>query len=145
MPSSSAARITSMPLGTLISKPSMATVTLFCGGAFPAASLVDRVTTPPPGRAGRTRGPTEQGRGGGIEWAATPLLVGGVLVPEELNGRDDRAHRTVAERAEGATQDVVTHVQELVQVFLCPLAPLQPGKHPNHPVGSFAARRAFTA
>ena len=53
--------------------------------------------------------------------------VGEVLVAEELDGARDRAGGAVAERAERAAQDVVTLVEEEVEVGLLALAALERG------------------
>src|SRR5215467_12598993 len=136
MPSSSAARITSMPLGTVISKPSMVTVTRCSTGASaPASVTVIRSLT----SVGPDRG------GGRVERAAAALEVLDELVPEVLDGGHHRADRAVAERAERAPGDVVADVQQLVQVLLGALAPVQPIQDPGHPVGPLAARGAFPA
>ena len=67
MPSSSAARITSVPLGTVISKPSMVTDTPSVTGAT-AVSLAWRVI-------GSVALPDQAVGGGWVERAAAALLV----------------------------------------------------------------------
>src|SRR5215472_1650760 len=164
MPSSSAARITSIPLGTVISKPSMVTVTPSVTGASAPPSLATVISWPP-SRALRLvvpearkwhRGRLVLGAGLGgpapaasrpgselkalgsflaasvgperggcrIERAAASLGMLDELVTEVFDGRHDRADRAVAERAEGAAQDVVADVEQLVQVLVGPLAVL---------------------
>src|SRR5215470_4223312 len=83
--------------------------------------------------------------GGGVERAAAPLEVLDELVPEVLDRGHHRADRTVAERAERAAEDVVADVEQLVQVFLGALAPVQPVKDADHPVRPLAARGALAA
>src|SRR5215475_11373569 len=136
MPSSSAARITSMPLGTVISKPSMVTVTRCSTGASAPASVavIRSLTSVGPGRGG-----------GGVERAAAPLEVLDELVPEVLDGGHHRGDRAVAERAERAPADVVADVEQLVQVLLGALAALQPVQDAHHPVRPLPARGALAA
>src|SRR5690242_19980367 len=174
-PSISAARITSVPLGTVISNPSMVTVTPSVTGAA-AGSLVCKViylvclagASLASGERPRRRdtaaaafgpapavvslagtaaspGAPEQRGGGRVERAAALLLVLEVLVPEVLDRRGDRADRAVAERAERAAEDVVADVQQLLQVFLAALAVFQPVQHPDHPERPLPAGRALAA
>src|SRR5579863_4050582 len=137
IPSSSAARITSMPLGTLISKPSMVTVTRCSTGARAPASVCAVI------RSLTSVGPYR--RGGGIERAAAALEVLDELVPEVLDGGHHGADRAVAERAERAPEDVVTDVEQLVQVRIGAHAPVQPVEDADHPVGPLPARGALAA
>src|SRR5689334_18392161 len=127
MPSISAALITRVFLGTLISKPSMVTVTV--------PGVVSTVISVAP----------EEGRGGRVERAAAFLLVLHELVPEVLDARGDRAGRAVTQGAERPAEDVVADVQELVQVFLGAAAAFQPFEHPDHPERALPARRALAA
>src|SRR5580704_15242329 len=127
MPSSSAARITRVPFGTRISKPSMVTVTVPC--------VVSTVISVPP----------EEGRGRRVEGTATFLLVLHELVPEVLDARYDRADRAVAQGAERPAEDVVADVEELFQVFLGAVAVFQPFQHLDHPERALPARRALAA
>src|SRR3989440_1838455 len=133
-PSSSAARITSVPLGTAISNPSMMTVTPSVTGASAPDSFVSVMSLP-----------SEQGGGGRVERAAALLLVLEVLVPEVLDRGGDRADRAVAERAERPAEDVVADVQQLLQVLLAALAVLQPVEHADHPERPLPAGRALAA
>src|SRR6266496_3841674 len=133
-PSSSAARITSVPLGTVISNPSMVTVTPPVTGASAPDSFVSVMSLP-----------SEQGGGGRVERAAALLLVLEVLVPEVLDRGGDRADRAVAERTERPAEDVVADVQQLLQVFLAALAVLQPVEHADHPERPLPAGRALAA
>src|SRR5260370_30125254 len=159
MPSSSAALIPSVPLGTAISKPSMVTVTVPGRGSGADYSLACSVIGPSPfgfaasssvlssgASAGqRRRLFPEEGGGGRVERAAAALQVLDVLVAEILDGRHDGRHRAVGERAERPATDVVTDVEEFRQFVLGAVAAFQPGQHPHHPVRAFAARRALTA
>src|SRR6266516_7190996 len=115
--------MTSVPLGTLISIPSMVTVPASVSGATGAGSLVCNVNSVPPSRAPAASPGTPEQRGGGrVERAAAPLLVLQVLVPEVLDRRGDRGDRTVTQRAERPAEDVVADVQQLLQVFLAAVA-----------------------
>src|SRR6266704_1240119 len=135
IPTSSAARITSMPLGTVISRPSMVTATRCSTGARAPVSVCAVI------RSLTSVGP---GRGGGrIERAAAALEVLDVLVPEVLDGGHHRADRAVAERAERAPADVVADVEQFLQVLFGALAPVQPVEDPDHPVRPLTARRAL--
>src|SRR5262252_6871462 len=137
IPSSSAARITSRPLGTLISKPSMVTVTRCSTGASAPVSgcaVIRSLTSVGPG-----------GGGGGVERAAAPLGMLDELVPEVLDRGHHRADRAVAERAERAPEDVVADVEQLVQVLVGALAVVQPVQDAHHPVRPLAARGALAA
>src|SRR4051812_5275245 len=139
MPSSSAARISKVPLGTEISNPSMVTVTRssFAGefwtavtrsppasGAFGAewrdVSRHSREIAPLAGsRAWSGGAAASVGSGqhaGPGEGAATTGDVRAVLVVEVLDRGRHRAGRAVPERAERAAQDVVGQVEERVDV-----------------------------
>lgn len=109
MPSSSAARMISVPFGTSISKPSMVQETI---STFSTAALSSVTVT----------GTSPEGGLGRVEGAAALLEVPEVLVPEQLDGRDDGAGRAVAEGAERAAEDVVGDVQQGLQVLLGALA-----------------------
>src|SRR6202020_2479525 len=98
MPSISAARITSVPLGTLISNPSMVTVTV----SVEVVCAVIGSHSPIRPECGRRR----------VERAATLLLVLDDLVAEVLDSRVDRHRDGVAECAERPAHDVVTDVQD---------------------------------
>src|SRR5262245_18088678 len=138
--------MTSVRLGTVISNPSMVTVTPSVSGATEESSLVCRVTSVPPSRApAASPGIPEQRGGRRVERAAAPLLVLEVLVPEVLDRRDDRADRPVGQRAERPAEDVVAHVEQLLQVFLAALAVLEPVQDADHPVRSLPAGRALAA
>src|SRR5260370_31817383 len=98
MPSSSAALITSVPLGTAISKPSMVTVTVPGRGSGADDSLACSVIGPSPfgfaasssvlssgASAGqRRRWFPEEGGGGRVDRADAPLHVLDLLVAEVL-------------------------------------------------------------
>src|SRR5262245_39159600 len=142
MPSSSAARMTSVPFGMVISNPSMVTWTPSVSAATEAGSFVCKVTSVPPSRAPTASpGISEQRGGRRVERAAAPLLVLEVLVPEIFDRRDDRADRPVGQRAERPAEDVVTHVEQLLQVFLAALAVLEPVQDADHPLRSITAGR----
>src|SRR6185437_3824744 len=153
-PSSSAARMTSVPLGTVISNPSMVTVTPSVTGAAAGSlvckviyvvSLAVRCAGGAPASTTASPGAPEHRGGGRVERAAALLLVLEVLVPEVLDRRLDRADRAVAERAERPPEDVVADVQQLLQVFLAALAVFQPVQHPDHPERPLPAGRALAA
>src|SRR5450755_1217340 len=141
MPSSSAARITSVPLGTVISKPSMVTLTPPAGLASDAPELPGVWTV----IGASLSGSGEQRGRRGVERAAAALAVLEVLIPEVLDRRHHRADGAVTERAERAAQDVVTDVEQLVQVVVAAQAPLQVGENLHHPEGALAARCALAA
>src|SRR5689334_748521 len=154
IPSSSAARMTSVPFGTVISNPSMVTVTPSVTGAaagslvckvIDVVSLAVRRAGGAPAGATASPGAPEQRGSGRVERAAALLLVLEVLVPEVLDRRLDRADRAVAERAERPPEDVVADVQQLLQVFLAALAVFQPVQHPDHPERPLPAGRALAA
>src|SRR5215469_13913712 len=128
MPRISAARITRVPLGTVISNPSMVTVTVWV--------VVCTVIELPirPQRGGRR-----------VERAAAFLLVLDDLVAEVLDGGGNRHRHGVAERAERAADDVVADVEDRFQVFVGALALLDPLDRPHHPVGALPARCALAA
>src|SRR5215470_16872829 len=105
--------------------------------AFPSPRLTKRGSLP------ASVGP-ECGSGG-IERAAASLGMLDELVTEVLDGRYDRTDRAVAERTERAAQDVVADVEQLVQVLVGSLAPLQPVQDPHHPVGALPAQGTLAA
>src|SRR5215813_12703063 len=138
--------MTSVPLGTMISNPSMVTVTPSVSGATGAGSFDCKVTSVPPSRApAASPGIPEQRGGRRVERAAAPLLVLEVLIPEVLDRRGDWGDRAVAQRAERPAEDVVADVQQLLQVFLAALAVLQPVQDPDHPERPLPAGRALAA
>ncbi len=118
MPISSAARITSVPLGTLSWWSSMvrrrpSSVV----GSRPAAGRRSRGPSPSSRQLLHRAGPTQH-RGVRVERAAAVARCAHVLVAEVLDGRDDRAGRAVAERAERLADDGVGDVEQLVQIVL---------------------------
>src|SRR3954447_11837004 len=157
MPSSSAARMMSVPLGTATSTSSMVRVTRSSGGGPAGPSL------PAPSRRSGARVMSVRSRGGGggagravvpttqvvvvgrRERAAAEGVVVDELVPEELDARDDRAGRAVAQGAERTTEDVVAGVEQRLDVLLGADAGLQPLQDLDHPVGPLAARGALAA
>ena len=98
MPSSSAARITRVPLGTLTWKPSMVRVTRSAFSTAPAPGGWSETVMQWLPRGNRV---DAAGRTG-----SRPREVRKVLVAEVLDRRVDRARRAVAERAERAAEDV---------------------------------------
>src|SRR5262247_73348 len=104
MPISSAARMINVPLGTEISTSSIVTVIKSSARAGRWGARVMSV--------GSCEG------GGFIGWSGSAGNEVEVLVAEVLNGRHDRARRTVAEGAKRATKDVVAGVEQGVQVLL---------------------------
>src|SRR5262249_51973992 len=132
--------MTSVPRGTVISNPSMLTVTPLVTGATAAGSLVRVIGSSPFPVAG---GP--EGGGGRVERAAAALLVLEVFVPEVLDRGDDRGDRAVAQRAERPAEDVVADVEQFLQVFLAALAVLEPLEDADHPERPFPAGRALAA
>src|SRR4051794_35075916 len=132
MPISSAARITSVPLGTLTSIPSTEMVTRSSGlgaGGPPAGVLVVTVMSAVRSCPGGSQGCLRP-RGGcrGVEGTAAVLEVREVLVAEVLERGLDRTRRTVAECAEGLAEDVVGDVEQRLQVLLGALAGFEPGE-----------------
>src|SRR4030095_5608460 len=118
VPSSSAARITSVPGGTSSSWPSMVTFTVVGLSDIESGLLV--------GGRGHAR-PRE-----GAPAAADVLVE---LVAEVLQGGDDRAGRPVAEGAEGAAEDRVADVLEGAHVLGPALAALPAAEDPAPTVG----------
>src|SRR6516165_7024771 len=127
IPIISAARITSVPFGTLISNPSMVTLTV-------SVVVCTVMKSPGPG-----------GGGGRVEGAAALLLVLHYLVLEILDHGHNRRGRGVTERAERPADDVLANVEQLVHVFLATRAVLEPLDRPDHPVSALPARRALAA
>src|SRR4029078_12592996 len=71
--------------------------------------------------------------------------VAEVLVAEVLDRRRDRRSRPGAEGAERATEDVVTEVDQGLEVGLLALAVLEALQGLHEPPGALAARRALAA
>ncbi len=143
MPIPSAARITSVPLGTVTSAPSIVSVTRSEGTGWPDASdpmLTVTISSLPvrwgpwrrarrrPGRTG-THGPD----------------VRDVLVAEVLQRRHDRAGRAVTERTERLAEDRVRDVEQLLEVLHTALAALEALEDLHEPVGALTARGALAA
>src|SRR6201987_778537 len=128
MPRVSAARMISVPFGTLITNPSMVTVT-DCVVVCTVIELPIR-----PQRGGRR-----------VERAAAFLLVLDDLVAEILDGGGKRHRHGVAERAERAADDVHAHVEDRFQVLAGALALLDPLARPHQPPGALPAWRALAA
>src|SRR5215212_71996 len=126
MPSCSAARMIRVPLGTLISKPSIVTVTRSVSGGAVISVRSHEIGLPQPRR----------------DPALDVVLVLGL---EVLQRGGDRAGRAVAEGAERPAVDVVGGVQQGVQVLVRAGAGEDPAQHLDHPVGALAARRALAA
>src|ERR1700743_1121207 len=107
MPINSAARITRVPFGTLISVPSMVSLTM-SGGVVSSpvwvlAALVMRALR------------LSILRKHGVSWverAAASFDVGDVLVAEVLDRRHHRAGRAIAQRAERLSEYRVGDVQQ---------------------------------
>src|SRR3954454_10800106 len=145
MPSSSAARMMSVPLGTAASTSSMVSVTRSSGGGpsgrsppAPSRRSGARVMSVRSRSGGGGAGTgTGTGAGGAVvpsvqvvvvgrrERAAAEGVVVDELVPEELDAGDDRAGRAVAEGAERAPEDVVAGVEQRLDVLLGSDAGLQ--------------------
>src|SRR5215204_2270030 len=131
-PSCSAARMISVPFGTLSSNPSTVTVTSSSSGwAGRSGASVMSVRS-------RELGRPQPGRD-----AAGDVVL--ELRPEVLQGGGDRAGRAVAERAERPAEDVVAGVQQGVQVLGGALAGQDPAQHLDHPVRPLTAGRALAA
>src|SRR5699024_12509997 len=79
-----------------------------------------------------------EGGPGVIEGAGSLFEVVDVLLAEVLDRGHDGAGRTVAQGAEGAAEDVVADVQELVDVGLGALATFQTVQDLDHPVVALA-------
>src|SRR6478735_3453795 len=127
MPSCSAARMSSVPFGTEISKPSIVTVTrssLFSTAVKSVRSNQSAVL------AAR---------------ATLPAAVREVFVAEVLDRRRHRRGRAVTERAERASQDVVGQVEQRVEIVLRGVAALEAVVDADVPVGALAARCALAA
>ena len=131
MPTSSAARITSVPLGTLTSTSSIVSV-ISSTGAGSLRNGFDRHS------AHLLR---EQGRGGRREGPAGRRVHAGFeLLAEVLDRRGDRAGRSVAEGAERAAEDVVAQVEQQVDVAVATLASVETLQGLHQPPRAFAAR-----
>src|SRR5271166_1623063 len=157
IPINSAARITRVPLGTLISTPSMVSFTI-SGGLTPSpvwvlAALV--MSAAPPHRFALHRrqriiGPlrlsvrVEHGVPR-VERATASFDVGDVLVAEVLDRRHHRAGRAIAQRAERLSEDGVGDVQQLVEILSGALAGFQALVDLAEPEGAFPAGRALAA
>src|SRR3954470_18405603 len=149
-PTCSAARMISVPAGTLTWTPSIVSVTrsVFSTSAVLIWACLGR------GFAGDTelRGVSSSGSLGGedrggdrVERAAPFGEVLEVLVAEVLDRAGDRAGGAVAERAERPAQDVVALVQQEFEVLLAADARLQVGESLDQPPRALAARRALAA
>src|SRR3954470_8856908 len=149
-PTCSAARMISVPAGTLTRTPSIVSVTrsVFSTSAVLIWACLGR------GFAGDTelRGVSSSGSLGGedrggdrVERAAPFGEVLEVLVAEVLDRAHDRAGGAVAERAERPAQDVVALVQQEVEILGAADALLQVGEGLDQPPGALPARRALAA
>ena len=131
-PTCSAARITSVPGGTLTWTPSMVSVTR---SVF-STSAVRHAEAPSAAKTVEATGSNGQ----------PPLRqVLEVLVAEVLDRARDRAGRAVTQGAERAAQDVVALVEQEVEVGLAADALLEVGQGLHQPPGALAARRALAA
>src|SRR3984885_1343103 len=143
MPTNSAARITRVPLGTLVSMPSMVNVTIsgrltpspVCGLAA-SETLVIRVSC----LSVRSQHGVSR-----VERTSASFDVGDVLVAKERDGGRHRAGRTIAQRAERLPQDRVGDIPQLVEILQGALAGFQPFVDLVQPEGAFPARRALPA
>src|SRR5271166_5439147 len=143
MPISSAARITRVPLGTLISAPSIVSVTI---SGWRTWSPVWVLAAPEDTVIGASRLSVRREHGlSGVERASASFDVGDVLVAEVLDRRHHRAGRTIAQRAERLPQDRVGDVQQLVEILVGALAGFQPLVDLVQPEGALSARRALPA
>src|SRR5829696_5666374 len=133
MPSCSAARMIRVPLGTLISKPSIVTVTRSSAG-WSAGRSGARVMSVRSHELGLPQ-PRRDAAGDVVQ----------VLLPEVLQRAGDRAGRAVTEGAEGPAVDVVAGVQQRVQVLVGARSGQDPAEHLDHPVRPLPARRALAA
>src|SRR5579859_7688299 len=118
MPSRLAASITVVPFWTSISVPS--TVTYSMALCCPALTRVQR-------------------RSVSAQDAHQTGLVVDVVLELIAEMRDEALHRQrgrIAQRADGATGDVVGHVGEQVEVLVPALAVLDPVHHPVQPARS---------
>src|SRR4029077_6316647 len=81
-------------------------------------------------------------------WLHQAVLVVDVVLEFVAEMLDETLHREssgIAQRADGASGDVVGHRVELVQILVATLAALDPVDHAPQPAGAFAARRALSA
>src|SRR5882757_1573896 len=140
MPINSAARITRVPLGTLISTPSMVRVTMSGGRtSSPVSVLAVLVIEGSSLSVQREHGVSR------VERATARFDVGYVLVAEVLDRRHHRAGSAIAQRAERLSQDGVGDVRELVDVLAGATAGFQPLVDLVQPEGALPARRALPA
>src|ERR1700694_5710917 len=79
-----------------------------------------------------------------IERAAA-VEVGEVFVAKELDRRDDRACRAVAQRAERLAVDGVGDIEQRLKVLCGSATGLQTPQDLGQPVGAFPARCALAA
>src|SRR5947207_4525661 len=66
-----------------------------------------------------------------------------IFVAEELDAASEHARGGIAERAEGFAADVIADVEQQINISLAPLTMFEPVQDLGHPIGAFAAGRAF--
>src|SRR6201985_3277073 len=138
MPINSAARITRVPLGTLISVPSMVSDTMSGGRTSSPVSVLAALVM---GRSTLS----VRGQHGvfGVERAPTALDVSDVLVAEVLDRRHHGAGGAITQRAERLSEDGVGDVEQLFEVFGGAFAGFQTFVDLAEPEGALTARRAL--
>src|SRR5680860_1628193 len=154
IPSCSAARMTRVPLGTSIRRPSMVTATGSVRGATSVMVAEDLRSEEGAGGlgAGHRRRTVTTGVVGhharvgcdGVGQAAVGHEVG-ELVAEVLDGALDAAGGTIAQRAERAAEDVVTDLVEHADVLFAALAGQEAVQDLGEPEGALPAWRALAA
>src|ERR1700692_3102009 len=140
MPLNSAARITRVPLGTLISAPSMVNVTMSGGRtSSPVSVLAALVIWVSSLSVRREHGVFR------VERASVTVDMGDVFVAEVLDRRHHRTGGTIAQRAERLSEDGVGDIQQLVEIFGGALAGFQAFVDLAEPEGALTAWRALAA
>src|SRR5215218_10125841 len=149
-PTCSAARMIRVPAGTLTWTPSIVSVTrlVFSTSAVLIWGSLRRCcagdTEPRAVSSSGSLGGEDRG-GDRVERAAALAQVLEVLVAEVLDRARDRAGGAVAERAERPAQNVVTLVQQELEVLLSADALLQVRESLDQPPGALPARGALAA
>src|SRR3984885_15222573 len=160
-PINSAARITKVPLGTLISVPSIVNVTSSGWETFFSVSATCVISAAPPHRyvpRKRAVPPLHRRRRVsrvvsvrrehgqlGVERTSAALDVRDVFVAEVLDRRRDRACRAIAQGAERLTENRVGDVQQLVQILGGAVSGFQALIDLTQPKRALPARRALSA
>src|SRR5271170_4902274 len=152
-PINSAARITKVPLGTLISVPSIVNVTSSGWETFFSVSATCVISAAPPHRyalhrrrrVSRVVSVRREHGQLGVERTSAALDVRDVFVAEEFDRRRDRARRAIAQGAERLTENRIGDIQQLVQVFGSAVTGLQAVVDLTQPERAFAEWRALAA